>query len=302
MSPGRQEVNMAAFEEKGTGPRPEGISPRKGSLSRGLVTTMLVYFAIQWAIFCAYALPFRFIKAFALPFALSSAGFLGLILGLLFVFKDDFVLESSGRRLDRVNLANKITLFRVTTLPTILIVIIASKTYPIRYSLIALVAIVFATDFLDGYVSRRFNEATRVGRMLDSASDYALLFVITVVYYYFRIIPAWFLVLLVARLAGQACMLLIVLAVKKRVTLKTSFLGKATVASSMVLYAFELLRFVTVIPMAAYRALEYAVGGIIVLSIVDKIAIMARDLKAPAFAAAEAGRLNSTSNGESHAD
>jgi CDP-diacylglycerol--glycerol-3-phosphate 3-phosphatidyltransferase len=217
---------------------------------------------------------------------------------LLFIFRGDFVIEPSGLKLDRVNKANAITLFRLSTLPTILFIILASKDYPMRYQLVALVAIVFATDFLDGYISRRYKETTRVGRMMDSASDYSLLFVISIVFHYFKIIPAWFLVLLISRLAGQAVMLLAVLAVKKRITPKTSFLGKATVASTMVLYAFELLRFVADIPTAAFQIIEAIVGVIIVVSIIDKILMMVSDLGSSDRASSKTGRLNPIVNGD----
>lgn len=277
-------------------------SKRLDTLTRSFVAVLSSYQLAQFAVFAAYALPLGFFGAFALPFAISSVGFHLLTLALLVVFRNDFVIEPSGRRLERVNLANGITLFRISTLPTVLFVILASRDYPVRYALVALVAIVFATDFLDGFVSRRYEETTRVGRMMDSASDYSLLFVISLVFYYFRIIPAWFLYLLVGRLAGQTLMVLAVLAVKKRVTPRTSFLGKATVASTMALYAFELLRFVADLPPAAYSTLEYVVGGIVAVSIFDKLRIMLRDLRAAPIAAAGPGRLTPTNDGETHGD
>jgi len=120
------------------------------------------------------------------------------------------------------------------------------------------------------------------------------------VFHSFHIIPFWFLVLLVSRLAGQFAMVGVVLAVKKRVTPKTSFLGKATIASTMVLYAFELLRFVADIPPVVYATLEYVVGAIVVLSIADKILIMMRDLKTPVQEPREPGRLNSIADGETN--
>lgn len=264
---------------------------RLDTLGSSFLAVILAFQCVQAVIFLAYAMPFGFLAEYAPPFALCSVAFHALILAMLFLFKADFVIEPSGRRLDRVNLANAITLFRVSTLPTILFVIIASRSYGVRYSLIALVAVVFATDFLDGYVSRRNKETTRVGKMMDSASDYSLLFVITIVFYYFGIIPAWFLGLLVARLSGQVGMVIVVLAVKKSVTPRTSFLGKATVASTMSLYAIELLRFVTDLPPVAYAALEYAVGALVALSIVDKALIMVRELRAPAGDEATDGRL-----------
>jgi phosphatidylglycerophosphate synthase len=275
-------------------------SHRYTLLIRSFIATLSLYLVIQFGIFSAYALSFGFFKTYALPFLVVSVAFHGLIMAMLVVFRGDFVIEPSGQKLDHVNKANAITLFRVSTLPTILYIIIASKDYPIRFQLVALVAIIFATDFLDGYVSRKEKQVTRVGRMMDSASDYALLFVITFVFYYFHIIPAWFLWLLVARLVGQGLMVLAVLTVKKRVTPRTSFLGKATVASTMVLYAIELLRYLADLPRWLFGGLEYAVGVIITVSIVDKILIMINDLKAPGPTADTSGRLNSTMDGDNN--
>jgi cardiolipin synthase (CMP-forming) len=277
------------------------MRPIKDALVNSILLTVAAFQLAQFALFLGYALPFGFSSRYILPFALSSVAFHGLLLGMLFIFRNDFVKVPEGERLTKVNLANKITLFRVSTLPTLLFVILASKDYPIRYPLIALVAIVFLTDFLDGYVSRKAKEVTRVGKMMDSASDYTVLFVISIVYYYFHIIPAWFLVLFAGRLAGQTLMMLTVLAVKKRITPRTSFMGKLTIASTMVLYAVELLRFVASLPAIAFTVMELVVGAIIVLSIVDKIAMMAQDLRAPAAPDGGSGRLNVTENGVPHA-
>jgi CDP-diacylglycerol--glycerol-3-phosphate 3-phosphatidyltransferase len=217
---------------------------------------------------------------------------------MLLLFKGDFTIEPTGMSLERINKANMITLFRLSTLPTIFFIILASKDYPMRYELIALVAIIFATDFLDGYISRRDKETTRVGKMMDSASDYALLFVISIVFHYFHIIPQWFMVLIIFRLAAQGVMVLMVLAVKKRVTPKTSFLGKAAVASTMILYAIELLRFVLDIHPTVYTVLEYIAGGIVAISVGDKVLLMKSDLATPSQGSTKNGRLNPVTDGE----
>ncbi|GAB1458068.1 hypothetical protein MASR2M48_33760 [Spirochaetota bacterium] len=277
-------------------------SRANGSLTDSFIRILLVYLAIQFGIFCAYSIPIGFFASYALPYATVTVAFHGLLFIMLRLFKDDFVIEPSGIKLTKVNKANAITLFRVSTLPTILFVIIASKDYALRYELIALVAVIFATDFLDGYVSRKDKETTRVGKMMDSASDYALLFVISLVFYYFHIIPTWFLVLLLIRLVGQGLMVLFLIIVNKRITPRTSFMGKATVASTMVLYAFELLRFVADISPKVYTGLEYIVGAILVASILDKVLIMKRDLGSPMKVSSGSGRLKSNIDGEHNGD
>lgn len=275
---------------------------RLSRLSASMVVSIALFQLLQFGIFLAYALPFRFFHRYALPFAVSSVIFHGILLYVLVLFRNDFVKEPGGEKLYRVNLANLITLFRISTLPTILFIILASKDYPIRYPLIVLVAVVFFTDFLDGYVSRKIRDKTRVGRMMDSASDYTLLFVISIVYYYFHLVPLWFFAVLAARLAGQTVMVLVVLGVKKRVTARTTPMGKATVASTMVLYALELARFVTDLPPLLYTVAEIAVGAVVAVSIADKLIIMAKDLKAPPAAEPAAGRLDPGAGGDIDAD
>ena len=152
-----------------------------------------------------------------------------------------------------------------------------------RSELVGLVGLVFITDSLDGIVSRRNGEKTRVGAMMDSAGDYALLFVISFVFYYFHIIPAWFMAVLSVRLGGQGLMMLTILLVRKSIEPRTSFMGKVAVASTMMLYVLELLRFVADFPLALYRTLEYGVGLILVVSIVDKVVLMIRVLEKPAL-------------------
>lgn len=272
------------------------------SLSKSIIGTSLAFLLAQFAIFAAYALPFRFTERYTLPFVAVAIAYHGLILGLLFVFKGDFVKEPSNEPLEKVNLANKLTLFRLSTLPTALFILLASKDFPIRLPLVALVALVFATDFLDGYVSRKGKQLTRLGKMMDCASDYALLFAISVVFYYFHIIPAWFLYLLVIRLASQALMVLVVLVVRKQVAVHTSFMGKATVASTMVLYVVELFRFFTGINPMVYRVMEYAVAVIIAISIVDKIVLMAKDLGTKPAGPKGSRRLSGMQQGAPHAD
>ena len=117
------------------------ISGKKSSadpLFSSFVRILLLYQAIQFMLFAAYSVPIGFFRSYALPFSVTSVGFHGLIFAMLCIFRGDFVIEPSGRKLERVNMANAITLFRVSTLPTILYVILASKDYPVRYQLVAL--------------------------------------------------------------------------------------------------------------------------------------------------------------------
>lgn len=94
------------------------------------------------------------------------------------------------------------------------------------------------TDWLDGYLARRWHQITRVGQLLDPIAD-RLYILATLIGLLIRgIVPWWLVVILVAR----DVILAVVLAVLKRrgVTgLPVHFLGKA--ATFCLLYAFPLL-------------------------------------------------------------
>jgi len=157
--------------------------------------------------------------------------------------------------------------------------ILAAKDYRIRLPLLGLVVIVFATDFADGYISRKAGEVTRVGKMLDSASDYALLIVLTIVFYYFKLVPPWFFLLVTARLGLQVTFVFILIFINKRIEPKTTFMGKAAVASIMVLYALEVTRLIFGLGrIELIVALEWATAAIVLLSMVDKAIAFTREL------------------------
>jgi phosphatidylglycerophosphate synthase len=254
---------------------------------------MVAYFALQCAIYFGFALPAGFTSRFLVLFLLLSSCFHAFLLVMLLIFKADFVIEPSGQKLTRVNVANKITLFRVTTLPTLLVLIMAAKEYRIRIPLLALVILVFLSDFADGYVSRRAGQVTRVGRMMDSASDYSLLVVLTVVFYYFKLVPLWFFILVIGRLFLQTALMGILIVVKRHIEPKTTMMGKVAVASIMVLYAVEVGRIAFSLQRTLpFMVLEWLAGAIILASMADKVVAFVREL----------GKVGQEKRGESGGD
>jgi cardiolipin synthase len=103
---------------------------------------------------------------------------------------------------------------------------------------VALLMVAGFTDWLDGYLARKWNQITRVGQLLDPVAD-RLYILATLIGLLLRgIVPAWLVLLLISR----DLILAVVLAVLKRrgVTgLPVHFLGKA--ATFCLLYAFPLL-------------------------------------------------------------
>ncbi|HUX40020.1 MAG TPA: CDP-alcohol phosphatidyltransferase family protein [Rectinemataceae bacterium] len=250
------------------------------SLDRSILRVIVAYLALQLAVFAAFSLASGFFWRYSQAFGATSISFHLFLFLLLKLFKGDFAIADTGVALPRVNLANKITLFRVSSLPTLLFLVIASRDYAIRLPLLAFMALVFASDFLDGWVSRTRGQVTRVGKMMDSASDYLVLVVLTVVFFYFRFIQDWFFWLVVGRLSEQAVFMAIIFLVRGRVKPRTTFLGKAAIASIMVLYSgllLELLFFPFGIAKAV-STLEILVAAVIVVSVADKVLAFVQDL------------------------
>jgi len=254
----------------------------RDKLANSILLTTSSYFIVQSVTFCGFAIPVGFFDRYGAAFLGVSLAFHLFLLALLFRFKEDFVIEGSGEKLERINIANRITLLRVSSLPTLLYLVIAAKDFRIRTALLVLVVIVFGTDFADGYVSRKLKQVTRVGRMMDSASDYSLLIVLTIIFYYYYLIPIWFFALVVGRLGIQSILMTILVIVRRKIEPKTSLMGKVAVAGIMLLYAAELLKLVVGIGASVpVRILEFAIGFVVFASIADKIVLFARELSLP---------------------
>lgn len=254
-------------------------SKKQNSLRRSIHGLVLGYCAGQCAVFAAFAIPGGFFAEFWLRFILTTGLFHLAMHSLLIFFIDDFRLEANGTPLGSVNLANRITIVRMSSLPTLLYLVIAAKTYRIRWPLLVFVVLIFVTDFLDGYISRKSNEVTKMGRMADSASDYCLLIVLGLVFQYYGIIPIWLLALVLSRLGIQMVLMGILIFIKKKIEPKSTMMGKVAIASIMVVYSLEVLGLlVGGLPQALKLTGEALTGAILVAGIGDKLWIFVDSL------------------------
>jgi phosphatidylglycerophosphate synthase len=182
-----------------------------------------------------------------------------------------FHKEESKNILTRVNLANIFTIFRLSILPTSLFLIIASRTWDVMPFLAGTLVLSFLSDALDGFISRKFNQKTYIGRILDSVSDYSLLFAISVVFRAFQILPLYLFIAIILRFTFQALGMTVFLLRYKYFAPKSTIGGKITVATVMLLFIVQALklagpvRFLYVAPW-----IEYAAGTIILLSTIEK--------------------------------
>jgi cardiolipin synthase len=83
---------------------------------------------------------------------------------------------------------NLITLVRFALIPVF--VWFVATGHPVRAFLVLVV--VFSTDWVDGYVARRFNQVSSVGKWLDPFADRLTLIIVSATFVIFDVAPAWF--------------------------------------------------------------------------------------------------------------
>ncbi|HKP84816.1 MAG TPA: CDP-alcohol phosphatidyltransferase family protein [Blastocatellia bacterium] len=174
--------------------------------------------------------------------------------------------------------ANLLTFFRIALMIPFLLLIKEG-----RFGLALLVFFIASvTDFADGYVARRFNQKSTLGRFLDPLADKLLTTASYVVMALpregFPSIPAWLAVCVVGRdviiLTGS----LIVYVVTKFKDFKPTLLGKINtflelglIVDFLAFHHFGVLRFLLplcyaiVITSVAASSLEYVAQGVLIL-------------------------------------
>lgn len=94
-----------------------------------------------------------------------------------------------------VTIPNLLSLFRLLLIPVFLVLLVVGHYV---WALVVLV-ISSATDFVDGYVARQFNQVSRIGQLLDPAADRLFIFSTLIGLAWTGFIPWWLAGLIFAR-------------------------------------------------------------------------------------------------------
>lgn len=137
-----------------------------------------------------------------------------------------------------MNLANKITLFRVLLVPIFMFVLYSDFS---NSNYIAAIIFIFAslTDTLDGYIARSRNLVTNFGKFVDPLADKILVSAALISLVGLGKVPAWVVVIIIAReftITGFR-----VLAAAEGVTIAASPLGKIKTITQLVAITLLLL-------------------------------------------------------------
>lgn len=97
-----------------------------------------------------------------------------------------------------MNLANKLTIFRIFIIPVFLIFIAIRIPYGTQIATILFI-IAALTDKLDGYIARSRNQITNFGKFMDPLADKLLVTAALISLVEFQVIPTWIAMIIITR-------------------------------------------------------------------------------------------------------
>jgi cardiolipin synthase (CMP-forming) len=152
------------------------------------------------------------------------------------VTHDQASLRVTGYDTDRVwTFPNVLSLLRLAGVPLMLWLILGPRADVAAFVVLAAAGF---TDWLDGYLARKWHQRSRLGQMLDPIADRFYILAALIGLAVRGLIPWW----LVALLVGRDCLIAILIPLLKTrgySSLPVHFLGKA--ATFCLLYAFPLI-------------------------------------------------------------
>lgn len=130
--------------------------------------------------------------------------------------------------------ASKITLLRVIFIPVYMLFMYLSGGASGWFLWIALGIFIIAsiTDYVDGYIARKYNQVSDFGKFLDPLADKILTIAAMVMFCEWGIVPGWALMIVLTREFAVTGLRLI--AVAKGIVIAAGWSGKVKTASSMV--------------------------------------------------------------------
>ncbi|MDE6404447.1 MAG: CDP-diacylglycerol--glycerol-3-phosphate 3-phosphatidyltransferase [Lachnospiraceae bacterium] len=98
-----------------------------------------------------------------------------------------------------MNLPNKLTIFRVILIPFFVVLLLFDITAYDKWVALAIFIIASLTDFLDGYIARKYNLVTNFGKFMDPLADKLLVCSAMICLVELARIPAWIVIVIIAR-------------------------------------------------------------------------------------------------------
>lgn len=264
---------IALYARRVAGRVRENVVANPGAV-RSVWSVALLYFTLAFA--AAVAIALLDDRALAKDFFLATA------LGLLPIFTLatchlEFLRDAAGYRLSAINVPTALTLLRATLIPAILVFLGAER---YGYALTAY-GIAAASDVLDGWIARRWNQTTPLGTVLDPLVDIVFNFSVLAGLWMAHLLSGWVFAVACVRygllLVGGAGMYVLVGPLKVQPT----FFGRLTgVAMTFFVGFLALLHTVDgTIGARLHTLTEVALGALLVATVGQVVALGWYNLK-----------------------
>ncbi len=134
-------------------------------------------------------------------------------------------------RIGSLNIPNSLSLVRILTAP-VLVLLLLSPAETLSVVSAVLFVLVCITDWLDGYIARKYNQTTALGKFLDPLADKLLITTAFIMLIPLGRVPAWVVALMLSR--EMAVTGLRAMAATSGKIISASWLGKLKTVSQIV--------------------------------------------------------------------
>lgn len=138
----------------------------------------------------------------------------------------------------RINIPTYLTLFRIFLVP-ILVVVLLTRFEGKEYIGVLIFWIASITDFLDGYLARKRNQVTSLGKLLDPIADKLLVSGAFISLVEMGLAPAWMIVIIIGREFAVSGLRQI--ALTYNIVIQASALGKFKMIFQIIAISFLIL-------------------------------------------------------------
>ena len=167
-----------------------------------------------------------------------------------------------------MNLPNKLTILRMIMIVPFVIVMLAGAAVPAgKWIALTLFIVASLTDFVDGYLARKYNLVTNFGKFMDPLADKLLVCSALIVFVELGYIPAWAVIIIIAREFIVSGVRLI--AADNGKVIAANMLGKIKTNAQMFMSIFMILNIDNSVFKIITEVLMYASVVLTVVSLIE---------------------------------
>jgi len=150
-----------------------------------------------------------------------------------------------------MNTANKLTFLRIIMIPIFMFTLLSNNLTINKISL-GIFILAALTDTLDGYIARKYNQITNLGKFLDPLADKLLVISALICFVYLNILSPWIVIIVIGRelmITGFRT-----IAAKEGIVLAANIYGKVKTVVQMITITYTIFVYAQIL---SYNSLTY---------------------------------------------